>query len=96
MNGIDVFSLGKPFLGAAIFLTVSMGGAYAAKLSNNDSGPQTIVVTEGASKREMIVAAGETVDFCPSGCFVTFPNGDRAALIGNETISINGGKATVK
>ncbi len=49
MNGIDVFSLGKPFLGAAVILTFSMGGAYAAKLSNNDSGPQTIVVTEGAS-----------------------------------------------
>ncbi|MFK0685135.1 hypothetical protein SD208_12530 [Ochrobactrum sp. BD67] len=96
MNRNQVNSLGKLVLGAAIGFAVSAGSAYAAQISNNDSGPQTIVVTEGASKREMIVAPGETVDFCASGCFVTFPNGDREALTGDEKITISGGKATLK
>jgi hypothetical protein len=77
-------------------LAASMGGSYAAKISNKDSAAQTIVVTEGASKREMVVAPGDTVDFCSSGCFVTFPNGDREALTGDETITLTGGKATLK
>jgi hypothetical protein len=44
----------------------------------------------------MLVAPGETVDFCSGGCFVTFPNGDREALKGDETITISGGKATIQ
>ena len=96
MNTIQVNSFGKVVLGAIIAVSFSMGTAYAAQISNGDSAAQTIVVTEGASKREMIVAPGETVDFCPSGCFVTFPNGDRQALTGDENITISGGKATLK
>lgn len=96
MNRKQVNSLSKFVLGTAFGVAVSVGSVYAAQISNNDSGPQTVVVTEGASKREMIVAPGETVDFCASGCFVTFPNGDREALTGDETITISGGKATLK
>ena len=75
---------------------VSLDSAYAAKISNTDSTEQTIVVTEGASRREVVLAAGETLDFCPDGCFVTFPNGDREALTGDETLTIAGGKASLK
>lgn len=96
MNRNQVNSLRKLVLGAAVGFVVLAGNAYAAQISNNDSGPQTIVVTEGASKREMIVSPGETVEFCASGCFVTFPNGDREALTGDETITLSGGKATLK
>ncbi|MBB5703828.1 hypothetical protein FHS76_003738 [Ochrobactrum daejeonense] len=96
MNSKQVISLAKLALVAAIVFAASAGGAYAATISNNDSDPQTVVVTEGAAKREMIVAPGETVDFCPSGCFVTFPNGDREALTGDETVTISGGAASVK
>ncbi|MFQ0812971.1 hypothetical protein AVM02_11945 [Brucella anthropi] len=96
MNRNQVNSLGRLVLGAVMGFAASAGGAYAAQISNNDSGPQTIVVTEGASRREMIIAPGETVDFCASGCFVTFPNGDREALTGDETVTISGGKATLK
>ncbi len=96
MNGIRISNLGGLSAGVAVVLVASLSSAYAAKISNDDSAPQTVVVTEGASKREMIVAPGETVDFCPSGCFVTFPNGDREALTGDENLSISGGKATVK
>lgn len=96
MNGIQIKKFATIALGAVIMLAASMGGSYAAKISNKDSAAQTIVVTEGASKREMVVAPGDTVDFCASGCFVTFPNGDREALTGDETITITGGKATLK
>ncbi|MBA8818917.1 MULTISPECIES: hypothetical protein [unclassified Ochrobactrum] len=96
MNVIQINKFGTIGLGAVIMLAASMGGSYAAKISNKDSAAQTIVVTEGASKREMVVAPGDTVDFCSSGCFVTFPNGDREALTGDETITLTGGKATLK
>ncbi len=96
MNTNQLNRLTKFVLVAATGLALSAGSTYAAQISNNDSGPQTIVVTEGASKREMIVAPGETVEFCASGCFVTFPNGDREALTGDEKVTISGGKATLK
>ncbi|GAA5541061.1 MULTISPECIES: hypothetical protein [Brucella/Ochrobactrum group] len=96
MNVIQINKFATIGLGAVVMLAASMGGSYAAKISNKDSAAQTIVVTEGASKREMVVAPGDTVDFCAAGCFVTFPNGDREALTGDETITITGGKATLK
>ncbi|RCS25404.1 hypothetical protein DUT91_00925 [Phyllobacterium salinisoli] len=81
----------------ALFLTViSAAPAFAATAVNKDSEPRTLVVTEGSTKSDLLLSAGETVDFCPSGCFVTFPNGDRQALTGSETIEINGGAATIK
>ena len=96
MNVIQINKFATIGLGAVVMLAASMGGSNAAKISNKDSAAQTIVVTEGASKREMVVAPGDTVDFCAAGCFVTFPNGDREALTGDETITITGGKATLK
>lgn len=88
--------MGRIALTAVTFLTLSVASAYAAEVTNQESAAQTIVVTEGASKREMIVAPNETVDFCSAGCFVTFPNGDRQALTGDEEITLNGGKISVK
>lgn len=79
------------------FLTsIGTASVFAANVTNKDASAQTLVVTEGAAKRELIVSPGESVDFCPSGCFVTMPNGDREALTGGETVTINGGKATIK
>jgi len=83
--------------GAAIVMLAAInGGAYAASAINLDSEPRTLIVTEGGSKSELAIAGGETVEFCPSGCFVTMPNGDREALTGSETIEISGGQATIK
>lgn len=96
MNRTQVNYAGKVAIGAMLALSFSIPSLYAATVANNDSSAQTIVVTEGASKREMLVAPGETVDFCNGGCFVTFPNGDREALKGDETITISGGKATIQ
>ena len=70
--------------------------AVAASALNRDDEPRTLIVTEGASKSELALAAGETVDFCPNGCFVTMPNGDIEALTGGETLEILGGVGHVR
>ncbi|GAA4115971.1 hypothetical protein GCM10023067_18210 [Aminobacter aganoensis] len=87
----------KRFLVAAgaLFLAMS-GAAHAASAVNLDTEPRTLIVTEGGSKTELALAAGETVEFCSNGCFVTMPNGDREALTGAETVEISGGVARIK
>lgn len=77
-------------------LVAAANGAMSATAVNKDGEPRTIVVTEGGDKSELSIAAGETLDFCPNGCFVTLPNGDREALTGSETIEIMNGVARVK
>lgn len=81
---------------AVAALAVLGGQANAASAVNLDTEPRTLVVTEGGSKSELAVGAGETVEFCASGCFVTMPNGDIEALTGSETIEISGGVARIK
>ncbi|UDL89919.1 hypothetical protein LGH82_00440 [Mesorhizobium sp. PAMC28654] len=81
---------------AAVALLAAGGSAHAASAVNKDAQTRTLVVTEGGSKSELALAAGETVEFCASGCFVTLPNGDLEALTGSETIEISGGVARIK
>ena len=81
---------------AASLLVLMGNAAHAASAVNLDSEPRTLIVTEGGSKSELSLAAGETVEFCSGGCFVTMPNGDRQALTGTETVEISGGVGTVK
>ena len=85
----------KSLVAAAVVTTVA-GQAFAASAVNQDKETRTLVVTEGGSKTELTLAAGETVQFCPNGCFVTFPNGDLEALTGAETVEISGGVAKIK
>jgi len=80
----------------ALALTVTAGQALAASAVNLDNEPRTIIVTEGGNKQEITMGAGETVEFCSGGCFVTMPNGDREALTGGETIEISGGAGKIK
>lgn len=77
-------------------LLATSGLGMAASAVNLDAQPHTLIVTEGGSKTELAVAAGETVEFCANGCFVTMPNGDREALTGSEVIEISGGIARIK
>lgn len=79
---------------SALLATVSL--AEAASAVNNDSETRILIVTEGGSKSELALAAGETVQFCPNGCFVTLPNGDLTPLNGSETVVISGGAAQIK
>ena len=85
----------KSFVAAGLLLAAA-GSAQAASAVNLDSEPHTLIVTEGGSKSELTLAGGEIVDFCPSGCFVTLPNGDIQTLTGGETVEISGGVGRVK
>ena len=86
----------KRFGIVALALLAASGAAQAASAVNRDAEVRVLVVTEGSSRTELSVDAGQTVEFCASGCFVTMPNGDREALKGSETIEIQDGKGTVR
>ena len=86
----------KQFVATVFLLAASAGSASAASAVNLDSEPRTLIVTEGGTRSELALAGGETVEFCPSGCFVTMPNGDLEALTGVETIEISGGVARIR
>jgi hypothetical protein len=70
--------------------------ASAASVVNKDTKIRTMIVTEGGGKTKLALHAGEAVEFCPNGCFVTWPSGDLEALTGSETIEISGGIARIK
>jgi hypothetical protein len=86
----------KTYLSAAAGLLALAGAAHGASAVNMDAEPRTLIVTEGGARSELSIAAGETVEFCVSGCFVTLPNGDREALSGSETVEISGGVGRIK
>jgi hypothetical protein len=81
---------------AAAALVAASQVSLAATAVNNDKEPRTLIVTEGGGKTELSLAAGETVEFCANGCFVTLPNGDLEALTGSETVTISNGVARIK
>ena len=84
------------FCAAIVMLAAVNGSAHAASAVNLDSEPRTLIVTEGGNKSELPLGGGESVDFCPNGCFVTMPNGDIEALTGSETVEISGGVGRIK
>lgn len=88
-------AMNRALIGLAALAAV-VNAAAAATAVNKDAEPRTIIVTEGGDRTELLLAAGETVEFCPSGCFVTLPNGDREALTGSETVEIVDGVARIR
>lgn len=86
----------KRLLLAILATTLAGQAATAATAVNRDGEPRTIMVTEGGRQTELVIAAGETLQFCPTGCFVTLPNGDREALTGTETLEISGGQGRIR
>jgi hypothetical protein len=93
--GTPILQMLKVLVALASVLAAG-ASAMAASAVNLDSEPRTLIVTEGGSKSELALAGGETVSFCPNGCFVTLPNGDLQALTGSETVEIKGGVARIK
>lgn len=84
----------KPIgVGAFLLMACIAGSAMAATITNNDDGEHTLIVTEGGNQTELTIRAGETIEICPSGCFVTMPNGDREALDGTETLHIEASRS---
>ncbi|MCO6178645.1 hypothetical protein [Ciceribacter sp. RN22] len=81
---------------SVLLSTCMASAALAATVTNSGSSTVVLQVVEDGSRVELAVDAGETESFCPSGCFVTLPSGDRVGLEGGETIEIKDGAATVK
>jgi len=54
----------KNLVVAMVCLLVMGNAAHSASAVNRDSEPRTLIVTEGGSKSELSLAAGETVEFC--------------------------------
>jgi hypothetical protein len=86
----------KIIIPGLIMSLAMIGGAAAASITNKDAESQVLIVTEAGKKFELAVEAGATVSFCPAGCFVTMPSGDRETLAGSETIDIVNGAAAIK
>ncbi|MBE7185220.1 MAG: hypothetical protein INR68_12555 [Methylobacterium mesophilicum] len=85
----------RTFLGIAAIL--AMGApSLGASAVNLDGEARSMTVTEGGVTNEVSIGAGQTVEFCASGCFVTLPNGDREALSGGEVLEISGGSVRIK
>lgn len=74
----------------ALLLAAPLGvsAASAATVTNRDDVAHVLVVTEGSNQAEVSIGAGETIEICPTGCFVTLPNGDREVLTGTERLEI--------
>ncbi len=69
--------------------------AAAATITNTDEQTHTLIVSEGGNQVEMTIAAGETIEICPNGCFVTMPNGDREVLTGTEKLEIEASRGKI-
>ncbi|MEO1703270.1 MAG: hypothetical protein AAFR71_14580 [Pseudomonadota bacterium] len=81
-------------VGASVIVTIS--AASGASITNGEADALTLVVTEKGERSEVVLAVGQTQSICPSGCFVTLPNGDRVVLSGGESVSISNGRAIIE
>jgi hypothetical protein len=70
--------------------------ALAATVTNTGAAAVVLVVVEGGNRADVAIEAGQSQTICPSGCFLTLPNGDRIGLEGGETIEIKDGSATIR
>jgi hypothetical protein len=86
----------KSIAAAILVLSATISAAGAATIVNTDGQAYSLQITEGGEQSEVGIQAGETISACPSGCFITMPNGDRETLSGAETVEIVGGKAVIK
>lgn len=84
----------KLFIAAAMAITVAMP-AVAATVTNRDDTTQTLIVTEGGEQVQLSIGPGESIEICPTGCFVTMPNGDREVLTGTERLEIEASRGRI-
>jgi len=84
----------KLFIAATMAITVAMP-AIAATVTNRDDTTQTLIVTEGGEQVQLSIGPGESIEICPTGCFVTMPNGDREVLTGTERLEIEASRGRI-
>lgn len=86
----------KSVLGSLVAICIFAAPAAAATVTNKDGATVVLTVVENGSRMEIVLDAGGSETLCPTGCFVTLPNGDRIALDGGENVEILNGSAVVK
>jgi len=84
----------KLFIAAITALAIATP-AIAATVTNRDDTVQTLIVTEGGQQVELSIGPGESIEICPTGCFVTMPNGDREVLTGSERLEIEASRGRI-
>lgn len=88
--------MNKFLVAAALALAVATpAAASAATVTNRDDTAHTLIVTEGGQQVELSIGPGESIEICPSGCFVTMPNGDREVLTGSERLEIEASRGKI-
>ena len=83
-------------LAAGLSLALASTAADAATLTNRGDAAIVVIVTEDGQRSEIQVQAAQTLQFCLSGCFATFPNGERHALTGTETVEADASSVLVR
>ena len=73
---------------AQIFLFIFCSVGHSATIKNTDTKVQNIIIAEGAERRNVALQAGQQLDICVQGCFITVASGDEYALTGSEIIEI--------
>jgi hypothetical protein len=81
---------------ALLVALAGIGSAQAATLMNSGSDAVVVQVADADGRFDVSLDPGASEEVCPSGCFVTLPNGDRIGLGGSETVDIRDGSATVQ
>jgi hypothetical protein len=85
----------KKFLVMSAALLALSSQGNAASIVNNDGEARTVIVTDGGCQTELSLAAGESAEFCPNGCFVSL-SGERETLLGSEAVEITGGRMRIR
>lgn len=80
---------------ALLALFTSLHAAGAATLTNSGDSVVVVQVADTSGRYDVSLDPGASEDVCPSGCFVTLPNGDRIGLGGQEKVDIHDGSASV-
>lgn len=83
-------------LSASLLLSLLAGPVPAATLTNADDTPIELQIADSRGRTDLALEPGSTEDVCPTGCFVTLPNGDRLGLTGGEAVEIKGGAARIR
>lgn len=81
---------------AFLVAMTAAGAASAATLTNGGSSTVVVQVADTSGRFDVSLEPGASEDVCPSGCFVTLPNGDRIGLGGQEKVNIKDGAASVE
>lgn len=79
----------------AVALSLSCWAVEAATITNEDDERRSITVAEGHRRIELVIPAGVTDSFCLLGCFISWGDGERAALMGDENLVIRNGKIKI-